>query len=115
MFYISRLVPLTFKQEYEEVVVPPLPAVPPRSTERQILIAQLDPLIRGSFTVRLPSSAFASMKPSIAQSFPALNRVQSIVYPTAYQSNENMLICGRHDLDVHINKADIPPQHQPEQ
>ena len=24
-----------------------------------------------------------------------LNRIQSIVYPTAYKSNANMLICGK--------------------
>ena len=28
------------------------------------------------------------------QGYASLNRIQSIVYPTAYGSNENMLICG---------------------
>ena len=28
------------------------------------------------------------------QGYTTLNRIQSIVYPTAYETNENMLICG---------------------
>lgn len=28
------------------------------------------------------------------QGYTSLNRIQSIVYPTAYGTNENLLICG---------------------
>ncbi|KAI0774394.1 Sec63-domain-containing protein [Fomes fomentarius] len=64
-------------EDYEEVAVPPAKAVPPRATERQILVAELDPLAKGSFP-----------------GYTSLNRIQSLVYPTAYQSNENMLVCA---------------------
>ncbi|KAI9056561.1 Sec63-domain-containing protein [Trametes sanguinea] len=53
-------------EDYEEVVIPPARTVPPRASER---------LITG---------------------YTSLNRIQSIVYPTAYQSNENML--GKTDV-----------------
>ncbi|CDO68689.1 hypothetical protein BN946_scf184652.g16 [Trametes cinnabarina] len=59
---------LPMEQDYEEVVIPPAKAVPPRASERLISVSELDPLAKGSFP--------------------------SIVYPTAYQSNENMLICA---------------------
>ncbi|TFK29365.1 activating signal cointegrator 1 complex subunit 3 [Coprinopsis marcescibilis] len=68
----------TLHEEYEEFVIPPARAVPPRTTERQITIEELDPLAKGCF------SAYRS-----------LNRIQSIVYPVAYRTNENMLVCGK--------------------
>ncbi|KAF7352893.1 putative helicase mug81 [Mycena venus] len=64
-------------EEYEEVIIPPARPVPPRVTERLIPVSELDPLARGSFP-----------------GYASLNRIQSIVYPTAYGSNENMLICA---------------------
>ncbi|TFK55802.1 Sec63-domain-containing protein [Heliocybe sulcata] len=64
-------------EEYEEVVVPPAKPVPPRESERLISVAELDDLAAGSFP-----------------GYKSLNRVQSIVYPTAYGSNENLLICA---------------------
>ncbi|KAI0335591.1 Sec63-domain-containing protein [Cubamyces sp. BRFM 1775] len=63
--------------DYEEVTIPPARTVPPRASERLIPVPELDPLARGSFP-----------------GYSSLNRIQSIVYPTAYQSNENMLICA---------------------
>lgn len=30
----------------------------------------------------------------LRQGYRSLNRIQSIVYPTAYKTNENMLVCG---------------------
>ncbi|KAI0693550.1 Sec63-domain-containing protein [Cytidiella melzeri] len=63
-------------EEFEEVTVPPARPVPPRSTERLISVAELDPLAKGSFP-----------------GYSSLNRIQSIVYPTAYKSNENVLVC----------------------
>ncbi|KAJ7068154.1 Sec63-domain-containing protein [Mycena amicta] len=64
-------------EEYEEVVIPPANPVPPRTNERLIPVAELDPLARGSFP-----------------GYSTLNRIQSIVYPTAYGTNENMLVCA---------------------
>ncbi|KAJ3573353.1 hypothetical protein NP233_g2488 [Leucocoprinus birnbaumii] len=64
-------------EEYDEVVVPPARPVPPKSTERLVPISELDSLAKGCFP-----------------GYSSLNRIQSIVYPTAYGSNENMLICA---------------------
>ncbi|RPD67035.1 Sec63-domain-containing protein [Lentinus tigrinus ALCF2SS1-7] len=64
-------------EEYEEVTVPPAKSVPPRASERLISVSELDPLARSSFP-----------------GYTSLNRIQSIVFPTAYQSNENMLVCA---------------------
>ncbi|KAI0832546.1 Sec63-domain-containing protein [Trametes gibbosa] len=64
-------------EDYEEVVLPPARTVPPRASERLIPVSELEPLAKGSFP-----------------GYTSLNRIQSIVYPTAYQSNENMLICA---------------------
>lgn len=72
---------LNYLQDYEEVVIPPAKPVPPRETERLIPVSELDPLAKGSFP-----------------GYTSLNRIQSIVYPTAYGTNENMLICG---MSVH--------------
>lgn len=85
---------------FTEVVVPPAKAVPPRATERLILVKELDHLAKDSFPVRLIS--FCSFKECVDamlidglwQGYRSLNRIQSIVYPTAYKSNENMLVCG---------------------
>lgn len=63
-------------QDYEEVILPPAKPVPPRTTERLIPVKELDALCRGSFE------------------YATLNRIQSIVYPTAYGTNENMLVCA---------------------
>ncbi|KAK0190876.1 Sec63-domain-containing protein [Armillaria mellea] len=65
--------------EYLEVVIPPSKPIPPRSTERLIPVSELDPIARRSFP-----------------GYSSLNRIQSIVYPTAYRSNENML--GKTDV-----------------
>ncbi|KAK0491096.1 Sec63-domain-containing protein [Armillaria novae-zelandiae] len=64
-------------EEYSEVVIPPSKPIPPRSTERLIPVSELDPIARRSFP-----------------GYSSLNRIQSIVYPTAYRSNENMLVCA---------------------
>ncbi|WWD19805.1 hypothetical protein CI109_104269 [Kwoniella shandongensis] len=62
---------------YEEVTVPPTNPIPPKSTERPVKIADLPPLAKGCF-------------PKYVQ----LNRMQSIVQPTAMNTNENLLICA---------------------
>ncbi|VDB97030.1 unnamed protein product [Peniophora sp. CBMAI 1063] len=96
----------TMREEYEEVIVPPAKAVPPKSYEQPILIDNLEPLAKGSFP-----------------GYTSLNRIQSIVFPTAFGSNENMLVCaptgaGKTDvamltvlrvIDQHRNKASSQP------
>ncbi|KAI6105687.1 Sec63-domain-containing protein [Pisolithus sp. B1] len=69
--------------DYLEYVVPPATAVPKRPSERQIAVSELDDLAKGSLA-----------------GYTHLNRVQSIVYPTAYGSNENILICWSGKTDV---------------
>ncbi|THH12262.1 hypothetical protein EW145_g150 [Phellinidium pouzarii] len=64
-------------EDYDEVILPPAKPVPPRVTERVVLVSELDDLCRSSFL-----------------GYASLNRIQSIVYPTAYGTNENMLICA---------------------
>ncbi|KAI0082569.1 Sec63-domain-containing protein [Panus rudis PR-1116 ss-1] len=66
-----------YTEDYEEVTIPPARPVPPRASERLIPVSELDDLAKGSFP-----------------GYSSLNRIQSIVYPTAYRSNENMLICA---------------------
>lgn len=64
-------------EQYQEVIIPPAKAVPPRMNERLIPIDELDILAKGCFP-----------------GYRSLNRIQSIVFPTAYTTNENMLICA---------------------
>ncbi|GLB33685.1 putative sec63 Brl domain containing protein [Lyophyllum shimeji] len=64
-------------EEFEEVIIPPAKTVPPKAFERLLPVEELDPLARQSFP-----------------GYTSLNRIQSIVYPTAYRSNENLLICA---------------------
>lgn len=64
-------------KEYEEVTIPPPRAIPMRSTERLIPINEMDPMCRGAFP-----------------SYKTLNRLQSVVYPLGYGSNENLLVCA---------------------
>ncbi|KZT66005.1 Sec63-domain-containing protein [Daedalea quercina L-15889] len=67
----------TMNEDYEEVTIPPAKGVPPRVNERLIPVSELDQLAGGSFP-----------------GYTSLNRIQSIVYRTAYHSNENMLVCA---------------------
>ncbi|KAJ1308595.1 hypothetical protein OPQ81_004293 [Rhizoctonia solani] len=81
MFGSKFLLPLGTQrhtnEQYQEVIIPPAKAVPPRINERRIPVGELDTLARGCFP-----------------GYQSLNRIQSIVYPTAYSTNENMLICA---------------------
>ncbi|OCF34223.1 RNA helicase [Kwoniella heveanensis BCC8398] len=61
----------------EEVTVPPTNPVPPKRSERIVKIAQLPKLARNCFP-----------------KYVELNRMQSIVQPTAMETNENMLVCA---------------------
>ncbi|ORY31658.1 Sec63 Brl domain-domain-containing protein [Naematelia encephala] len=62
---------------YEEVTIPPSKPLPPKRTERPIKISELSPLARGCFP-----------------NYVTLNRMQSIIQPTAMNTNENLLICA---------------------
>lgn len=62
---------------YEEISIPPAAKVPMRSDEQFIEIADLDPIARASFP-----------------GYKSLNRLQSAVFPIAYKTNENMLVCA---------------------
>jgi antiviral helicase SLH1 len=62
---------------YEEIIVPPAGQDVNDNESPLILIEDLDNLCRGTF-----------------KSYKGLNRVQSLVYPVAYNTNENMLICA---------------------
>ncbi|KAI8147505.1 Sec63 Brl domain-containing protein [Fennellomyces sp. T-0311] len=64
-------------QGYEETIIPVPPVAPVRASERRILINDMDNLARGAF-----------------KAYESLNRIQSIVYPVAYETNENMLVCA---------------------
>ncbi|KAL1410863.1 putative steryl acetyl hydrolase mug81 [Vanrija albida] len=63
--------------QWEEVTVPPPTAVPPKATEKPVLIRSLPPLARGCFP-----------------GYTSLNRMQSVVHPIAMGTNENMLVCA---------------------
>ncbi|KAG9295645.1 hypothetical protein G9A89_002963 [Geosiphon pyriformis] len=61
---------------YEEIIIP----VTKKSAivnEKLILLDEMDNLCRGTF-----------------KKYKSLNRIQTIVYPCAYETNENMLICA---------------------
>ena len=60
---------------YEEVYIPPIDPLPMSESDRLLKISELDELLQ---------LVFRGMK--------TLNRIQSIVYPTAYQTNENLLV-----------------------
>lgn len=63
---------------YEEVIIPYSKKRPEfQGSEGLIPISQLSPLCRGTLG-----------------KYKTLNRIQSIVYPVAFQSNENMLVCA---------------------
>ncbi len=65
------------ERDYEEIRIPITKQVPPRIDERPVAVGELDAWAQSAFT-----------------GYTHLNRLQSIVYPTAFQSNENMLVCA---------------------
>ncbi|CAO1614442.1 unnamed protein product [Parajaminaea phylloscopi] len=64
-------------KEYEEVTIPPPRAIPMRHDERLRPISEMDPMCQGAFP-----------------GYKSLNRLQSVVYPLGYGSNENLLVCA---------------------
>ncbi|KAJ1555242.1 hypothetical protein HK405_002907, partial [Cladochytrium tenue] len=64
-------------KEFEEITVPIAKTTPPIAGEKLI-----------------PISQFESWAQSAFKGYKSLNRVQSLVYPVAFETNENMLICA---------------------
>ncbi|WFD31329.1 RNA helicase [Malassezia sp. CBS 17886] len=62
---------------YEEVTIPPSKPLPFRTTERLVRTDEMDALCQGAF-----------------HRYESLNRLQSAVYPMAYGTNENLLVCA---------------------
>ncbi|KAG0229103.1 activating signal cointegrator 1 complex subunit [Actinomortierella wolfii] len=67
----------TDEKDYEEITIPISKQAPRRATERTILISEMDTLCSTTF-----------------KAYESLNRIQSIVYPVAYGTNENVLMCA---------------------
>ncbi|KAF9970658.1 activating signal cointegrator 1 complex subunit [Actinomortierella ambigua] len=65
------------EKDYEEITIPISKVAPKRVTERTILISEMDTMCRMTF-----------------EAYTSLNRIQSIVYPIAYGTNENLLMCA---------------------
>lgn len=89
---------------YEEVILPPSDAAPTHVGEHRVKVEELD---------EIAQIAFKGTK--------VLNRIQSVVFSTAYKSNENLLICAPtgagktniamltilHELKQHISEGVI--------
>ncbi|BGP22414.1 DNA/RNA helicase, DEAD/DEAH boxtype [Rhodotorula toruloides] len=65
------------KELYEEITIPAPKAVPFRFNESLVPIGEMDAWGKRTF-----------------HAYKTLNRLQSVVYPVAYKSNENMLVCA---------------------
>ena len=63
--------------KYEEYIIPAGRKGPLLPGQRQVEISELDGLCRGTF-----------------KAYKSLNRMQSLVFPVAYGTSENMLICA---------------------
>ncbi|KAJ2901105.1 activating signal cointegrator 1 complex subunit 3 [Coemansia aciculifera] len=61
--------------DHEEITIPISKPAPRRFTEEPVLVEDMDPLCRYTFS-----------------KYSSLNRIQSIIYPTAYGTNENILL-----------------------
>ncbi|KAJ2369024.1 activating signal cointegrator 1 complex subunit 3 [Coemansia sp. RSA 2610] len=61
--------------DHEEITIPVARAAVRQATEQPVLIDDMDPLCRYTF-----------------RKYTSLNRIQSIIYPTAYGTNENILL-----------------------
>lgn len=69
-----------------------------RSSERLIPVKELDDLAKGCFPVSHSNKTCPVLETlkaeEIEQGYATLNRLQSVVFPIAYQTNENLLICA---------------------
>ncbi|CAK9163513.1 unnamed protein product [Ilex paraguariensis] len=62
---------------YEEVIIPPTPTAPMKPGEKLIEIKELDDFAEAAF-----------------RGYKSLNRIQSRIFQTTYNSNENILVCA---------------------
>ena len=62
---------------YKEITIPPTKVGTVKPGEKPVLIKEMDFLCQRTFPA-----------------YTALNRMQSLVYPVAYKTNENMLVCA---------------------
>ncbi|CAK9312234.1 unnamed protein product [Citrullus colocynthis] len=62
---------------YEEVIIPPIPAAQMKPGEKLIEIKELDDFAQAAF-----------------RGFKYLNRIQSLIFDTVYNTNENILVCA---------------------
>ncbi|KAK2973851.1 hypothetical protein RJ640_003259 [Escallonia rubra] len=62
---------------YEEVIIPPIPTAPMKPGEILIEIKELDDFAQAAF-----------------HGYKSLNRIQSRIFQTTYNSNENILVCA---------------------
>lgn len=77
-------------------MIPAPQPVPFRFNEALLPIGSMDAWGQRTFHVHqgvLSASANAA-DPHFAQAYKTLNRLQSIVFPVAYSTNENMLVCA---------------------
>jgi hypothetical protein len=65
------------EKEFEEFIIPKCEKHPIRDTETPVKISALESWAQQAFT-----------------GYSCLNRIQSIVYPIAFNTNENMLVCA---------------------
>ncbi|KAI8908470.1 Sec63 Brl domain-containing protein, partial [Gorgonomyces haynaldii] len=63
--------------DFEEISIPINKSAPVRSNEKPVMIESFPPWVQSCFP-----------------GYASLNRMQSIVYPIAYETNENMLVCA---------------------
>ncbi|CDK26415.1 unnamed protein product [Kuraishia capsulata CBS 1993] len=64
-------------EKYEELIIPYPDTPPPMTNEKLIRVADLNFLCQGTF-----------------KGYKTLNRMQSLIYDVAYNTNENMLVCA---------------------
>ncbi|KAG7799378.1 hypothetical protein KL929_001455 [Ogataea haglerorum] len=64
-------------ENYEEIIIPKSEKKPSKFKEVYIPVKTLDYLCQGTF-----------------KGYKTLNRMQSLIYPVAYETNENMLVCA---------------------
>ncbi|KAM1340459.1 hypothetical protein ACFX2H_038850 [Malus domestica] len=62
---------------YEEVIIPPTPTAQMKPSEKLIDITELDEFAQAAF-----------------RGYKSLNRIQSIIFHTVYNTNENILVCA---------------------
>ncbi|KAI9341779.1 Sec63 Brl domain-containing protein [Zopfochytrium polystomum] len=64
-------------KEYEEITIPVAKVSPPVTGEKLVPITHFEPWAQTAF-----------------KGYKSLNRVQSLIYPIAFETNENMLVCA---------------------